>query len=91
MEPSKNKMAQRIRNNKFIILFSFLIFNFSFLSAQDGTTIFKQKCSACHKIGEGRLVGPDLIGVTTKRSEDWLMKWTKSSSTLIASGDKDAI
>ena len=75
--------------------FSFLIAGFFIVgslnvSAQDGETIFKQKCSACHKVGGGRFVGPDLIGVTEKRSEDWLMKWTRSSAALIASGDKDA-
>lgn len=59
-------------------------------SAQDGEAIFKKNCAMCHFVGGGRLVGPDLIGVTTKRSEDWLMKWTKSSQTLIKSGDKDA-
>ncbi|TAL62314.1 MAG: cytochrome c [Bacteroidetes bacterium] len=61
------------------------------VSAQDGAAIFKQKCSACHKIGEGKFVGPDLMGVTTKRSEEWLFKWVNSSSSLIASGDKDAV
>lgn len=61
------------------------------LRAQDGEAIFKQKCSACHKIGEGKFVGPDLKDVTSKRSEEWLLKWIKSSQTLIASGDKDAL
>lgn len=59
-------------------------------SAQDGEAIFKKNCAMCHFVGGGRLVGPDLIGVTTKRNEDWLMKWTKSSQSLIKSGDKDA-
>ncbi len=58
--------------------------------AQNGETIFKQNCGMCHRVGGGRLVGPDLLGVTTKRSEDWLMKWTKSSQALIKSGDADA-
>jgi len=60
------------------------------LSAQDGEAIFKQNCAACHKVGGGRMVGPDLMGVTTKRSEEWLIKWTKSSQSLIKSGDADA-
>lgn len=60
------------------------------LSAQDGEGLFKQNCGACHKVGGGRLVGPDLAGVTTKRSEEWLMKWTKGSQALIKSGDADA-
>lgn len=58
--------------------------------AQDGEAVFKQNCGVCHKVGGGRLVGPDLLGVTSKRSEEWLIKWTKSSQSLIKSGDADA-
>ncbi|CAN5248354.1 hypothetical protein BH09BAC5_BH09BAC5_05850 [soil metagenome] len=58
--------------------------------AQDGATVFKNNCSACHSIGKGKLVGPDLKGVTDKRKQDWLMKWVKSSQTLVNSGDADA-
>jgi mono/diheme cytochrome c family protein len=36
------------------------------------------------------MVGPGLKGVTEKRSEEWLLKWTKNSGELIASGDADA-
>ncbi len=71
----------------FCLIFILLFANVNF--AQDGEAIFKQNCSACHKLGM-RLVGPDLTGVTTKRSEEWLMKWTRSSQTLIKSGDADA-
>ena len=66
------------------------VFSSAKISAQDGEALFKQTCGACHTIGGGKVVGPDLKGVTTKRSEDWLMKWTKSSQTLINSGDADA-
>ena len=59
-------------------------------NAQNGEAIFKQNCGVCHKVGGGRMVGPDLMGVTTKRSEEWLMKWTKGSQALIKSGDADA-
>lgn len=58
--------------------------------AQDGEKIFKQNCGVCHRVGGGRMVGPDLMGVTTKRSEEWLMKWTKGSQAFIKSGDPDA-
>ncbi len=38
-----------------------------------GEQLFAQRgCVACHKIGEGRLVGPDLQGVTGRRSYDWI-------------------
>lgn len=58
--------------------------------AQSGEEKFNQVCKACHTIGGGKLVGPDLKGVTAKRSEEWLLKWTKSSQSLINSGDADA-
>ena len=57
----------------------------------DGAKIFKQNCTACHTIGGGRLVGPDLEDITKKRKADWLKQWINSSSELIASGDADAI
>lgn len=58
--------------------------------AQDGETLFKQNCSACHKLGK-RLVGPDLTGVTEKRSKEWLHEFIKSSQTMIKRGDPDAV
>jgi len=42
---------------------------------QKGQEIFATKgCAACHKVGGGKLVGPDLQGVTARRSVKWLQK-----------------
>jgi len=83
----------RINNFKSCILLFTALFSFTFqVSAQsDGAAIFKANCTSCHMIGGGRLVGPDLQGITEKRTKDWLKKWINSSSELIASGDADAI
>lgn len=60
-------------------------------SAQEsGKDIFQKSCAACHSIGAGRLVGPDLKGVNEKRPTDWLLKFIKSSDKLVKSGDKIA-
>jgi len=79
--------------NRGILLLTFL-FTFPlnvFPQNDDGAQIFKTNCISCHTIGGGRLIGPDLEGITKKRKTDWLKKWINSSSDLIASGDADAI
>lgn len=40
-----------------------------------GKDLFSQKgCVGCHKVGGGKLVGPDLKGVTARRDQEWLIK-----------------
>lgn len=64
----------------------------SHLTAEEpGSATFNSLCVACHTIGGGRLVGPDLDGVTTKRSEEWLVEFIKSSQSMIQAGDPDAV
>ncbi|MBI4181079.1 MAG: cytochrome c [Chloroflexi bacterium] len=55
--------------------------------AEQGQTIFEQKCKSCHTIGSGRLVGPDLKGVTTNRDMEWLISFITTPDKLIAQGD----
>lgn len=57
--------------------------------AQTGGEIFKQNCAVCHKLG-GKMVGPDLVGVSDRRSEDWIIKFVKSSQSMVKSGDAAA-
>lgn len=59
-------------------------------SAQEGEKAFTEVCVACHTIGNGNLVGPDLAGVTERRSTDWLVKFIKSPQAMIDAGDKVA-
>lgn len=79
----------------FISLFLLVIANtISYSSEADqleGAQYFNQICSACHTIGGGRLVGPDLANVQEKRSDQWLKDFIKSSQALINSGDPDAV
>jgi mono/diheme cytochrome c family protein len=58
--------------------------------ADDGAAIFSAKCSACHTIGKGKTVGPDLKGITSKEPHDWLVKWVSSPSAMVKSGDPTA-
>jgi cytochrome c551/c552 len=48
-------------------------------------------CKACHTIGGGKLVGPDLQGVTERYDEAWLIKFIQNSQELIHSGDPIAV
>ena len=52
-----------------------------------GKTMFDTRCLACHTIGHGPVVGPDLLGVTERRSEAWLTRWLHSPETMIAEDD----
>jgi len=54
--------------------------------ASKGEELFQSKgCVACHTIGDGKLSGPDLQGVTERREEEWLKKWIKSPDTMVFS------
>ena len=54
-----------------------------------GKLDFESKCLACHSIGEGKKVGPDLAGVTKRRSDAWLARWLKAPEKMLES-DADA-
>jgi mono/diheme cytochrome c family protein len=59
--------------------------------AQDAATFFQQNCAACHTIGGGRRVGPDLKGVTSRRDRSWLVTFINDPQGVLASGDPYAI
>ena len=56
-------------------------------SVVEGKNIFQAKCSSCHTIGGGRLVGPDLKGVTAAMDHEWLEKFISAPDKMIAGGD----
>ena len=58
--------------------------------AELGEEIFQSKCSACHSIGGGRRVGPDLAGVMERRTKDWLQSFITSPKAMIDGGDATA-
>lgn len=54
----------------------------------EGEKLFTSKaCKSCHTIGGGKLVGPDLLGVTTRRDQAWLARWIKEPDKVLAEGD----
>ena len=54
-----------------------------------GKLNFESKCVACHSVGQGRKLGPDMVGVTKRRTEDWLTRWLRSPEKMLES-DPDA-
>lgn len=56
-------------------------------SVQQGETVFREKCVACHTVGGGNTVGPDLRGVTARRDRAWLVRWISAPDRMLAAGD----
>lgn len=56
-------------------------------SESAGQAIFDAQCAACHTIGGGDLVGPDLEGVVERRDYDWLARWIREPDAVLAEGD----
>jgi mono/diheme cytochrome c family protein len=77
------------------ILAGALVFGITYLAqaaphqqtAAEGEAIFKQQCAACHTIGGGRLVGPDLEGVADRRDVVWLKAFIATPDKVLAAGD----
>jgi mono/diheme cytochrome c family protein len=64
--------------------------NASTQASQNGEQIFTSKCTGCHTIGNGNLVGPDLKDVTQRRSLEWLVRFISNPKQVIDAGDKEA-
>lgn len=56
-------------------------------SVGDGASLFQETCSACHTIGGGDGLGPDLRGVTVRREADWLSRWILNPAAVLSDGD----
>lgn len=75
----------------FVLLISLLFFNaFSFGQTAEAEKNFTV-CKACHTIGGGKLIGPDLKGVTERRDEAWLIKFIQNSQEMVTAGDPIAV
>jgi protein SCO1 len=56
-----------------------------------GKYLFGRDCVACHTIGHGDHIGPDLLGVTRRRSRDWLVKEIQRPEELLNQQDPTAV
>lgn len=77
----------------FFLFFSTFVIQYNSLTAQsveEGQQLFRVHCSSCHQIGN-QLIGPDLMNVTQRHDEDWLIPFIKNSQEVIKSGDEYAV
>jgi protein SCO1/2 len=54
-----------------------------------GQYLFATRCAACHTIGHGIKIGPDLLGVAAVRDRGWLLRFIQKPDELLA--EKDAL
>ena len=73
-----------------VVFFLFAFTSHAAVDAAAGEKLFKQYCTACHKLNAD-LAGPALKDVHKRRSEEWLVSWIKNNAALRASGDAEAI
>ncbi len=61
------------------------------VNAQDGKTLFSQKCASCHAVDKA-LIGPALVGVQDRWPEkDKLYAWINNSAAVVKSGYPRAV
>ena len=72
-----------------LVLASAVVVGVTSLQAQGGDAKAGQKlfgsrgCAACHAFGK-KMAGPDLVGVTGRRSHEWLVKWLTQTDVMLS-------
>jgi mono/diheme cytochrome c family protein len=59
-------------------------------TAERAQAAFGGKCYSCHNVGGGDKQGPDLKGVTERRSKEWLHEFIKTPAAMNSKGDPAA-
>jgi protein SCO1 len=52
-----------------------------------GKYLFAKECAACHTVGHGDKIGPDLAGVTVRHDPEWVARYIVEPDKVLASGD----
>lgn len=97
---AKSMDSKRTGTNKIlhliVCIFLFSIANLVAVDANaaDGAAVFKANCASCHKLTDQKLSGPGLKGVADRvpqPAKEWLLKWVKNNTEVIASGNPYAV
>jgi len=94
MNPTAGKSGFRPAGMLLAALMTIIFFladNSNANAQNEGKQLFEKNCAVCHKIGGGKLVGPELLGVTERREKAWLLKFIRNSKELIDAGDPIAV
>jgi protein SCO1/2 len=57
------------------------------LNLDQGRYMFATQCAACHTVGHGDKIGPDLLGVTSVREREWLHQFILRPDKMLVEGD----
>jgi protein SCO1/2 len=57
----------------------------------EGAQKFESRCSACHTVGAGDSIGPDLLNVTARRDRAWLVNYILEPDRMLAQHDPIAM
>jgi cytochrome c551/c552 len=50
-----------------------------------GKAVFSTKCTTCHKLTADKFVGPGLLGVTNRRTPEWILNMTTNPELMMKS------
>lgn len=78
-----------VKNFPIIVLALVVLFAANAYGQDAAAKAFESKCFSCHNIGGGDKQGPDLKGITDRRSVEWIEEFTKSP-TAMSKKDADA-
>ena len=83
-------MLRKIAQGFLASIFLLLLCNFSALAQPDGKALFNSNCASCHNpLKES--TGPALQGTDQHpHGKEWVYKWVKNPSAVLASGDAHA-
>jgi protein SCO1/2 len=56
-----------------------------------GAYTYARRCGACHTIGGGETLAPDLLGVTDRRDRAWLTRFIAAPNQMRTEGDSAAL
>ncbi len=84
-------LFRSLKRSLFGVFFCLLIIQSVYSQSADAGKPHFQVCAACHTIGGGKLIGPDLKDIGDQRDEAWLIKFIQNSQEVIQSGDEVAV